>query len=94
MSGTTARSQAHKQNHRNREKHEIDFIVENDGGVLLGIESKAGSAVSRDALKHLTWFRENIAKGREFIGILLYTGENVLSYGRDMYAVPVAALWE
>jgi hypothetical protein len=43
---------------------------------------------------HLTWFRENIAKDRDFIGILLYTGENVLSYGRDMYAVSVAALWE
>ena len=79
--------------YRDREKREIDFIIENDSGELLGIEVKAGSAISKNDTRHLAWFKENIAPDRTFIGIVFYTGENVLPLGKDMYAVPVAALW-
>jgi predicted AAA+ superfamily ATPase len=79
--------------YRDRDKREIDFIIENDRGVLLGVEVKAGSAVSRNDFRHILWFKQNIAPDSEFMGIVLYSGENVLSFGPDMYAVPIAALW-
>ena len=79
--------------YRDRQKREIDFIVKNDVGDLLGIEVKSGSAVSRDDVRHMAWFKNNIAKEREFIGIVLYAGEETLPLGDDMYAVPIAALW-
>ena len=79
--------------YRDRQKREIDFIVKNDVGGLLGIEIKSGSAVSRDDARHMVWFKRNIAKEREFTGIVLYTGEITLPLGEDMYAVPMAALW-
>ena len=79
--------------YRDRQKREIDFIVKNDAGGLLGIEVKSGSAVSRNDARHMVWFKNNIAKEREFIGIVLYTGDITLPLGEDMYAVPMAALW-
>jgi len=79
--------------YRDRQKREIDFIVKNDVGGLLGIEIKSGSAISRNDAQHLVWFKNNIALDRSFIGIVLYTGDTVLPLGQDMYAVPMAALW-
>ena len=79
--------------YRDREDREIDFIVENDRGELLGIEVKAGSAVSSNDYKSMVWFKNNIAKDKPFMGIVLYTGEHSLSLGKDMYAIPIAALW-
>ena len=79
--------------YRDRTGREIDFLVENDRGAILGVEVKAGSAVSKNDFKHLTWFRTNLVKDRKFFGIVLYTGENVLPFGPDMYAVPISALW-
>jgi len=79
--------------YRDRLKREIDFIVENEKGALLGIEVKAGSAVSKDDAKHLAWFKKNLAAKKEFIGVVLYTGENVLPLGENITAVPIGALW-
>jgi predicted AAA+ superfamily ATPase len=79
--------------YRDRVGREIDFLVENGDGALLGVEVKAGSAVSKDDFKHMTWFKHNIVTDKEFIGVVLYAGENVLPFGPDMYAIPIAALW-
>jgi predicted AAA+ superfamily ATPase len=80
--------------YRDHKGREIDFIVENDEGKLLGIEVKAGSMVSSDDCKHMVWFKNNIVPDRSFTGIVLYAGENTLPLGPDMFAVPLAALWE
>ena len=79
--------------YRDRENREIDFIVGNKAGGLLGVEVKAGSAVSREDCRHMVWFKNNIVKDEPFIGVVLYTGEVTLPLGKDMYAVPIAALW-
>lgn len=80
--------------YRDREQHEIDFLIERDDHVLLGIEVKAGSAISIADFKHLKWFRENIAKDRLFIGIVLYSGEYAGSMGDNLWAVPFGTLWK
>ena len=80
--------------YRDREQREIDFLIERDDHVLLGIEVKAGSSLSPSDFKHLKWFRDNIAKERPFIGILLYSGEAQGSMGEKLWAVPFGSLWE
>jgi predicted AAA+ superfamily ATPase len=80
--------------YQDREKREIDFLIENDQGAILGIEVKAGSALSKNDFKHMTWFKNNIAPDKKFIGVVLYTGEHTLPFGANMYSVPIAALWE
>ncbi len=80
--------------YRDREKHEVDFVIENEDEDILGIEVKAGSLVNSDSFKHLKWFKENIAKERKFIGIVFYTGDNIVSFGEGFWAVPISALWQ
>lgn len=79
--------------YRDREKREIDFMIERDDGALLGLEIKAGSSVQKGDFRHLRWFRDGPAEGRPFVGIILYTGEVPVSFGDRLWAVPFGALW-
>jgi uncharacterized protein len=79
--------------YRDREKREIDFIIESEDDALLGIEIKAGSAITKRDFTHLRWFQKNLAKKQLFIGIILYTGEHPASFGDNLWAVPFGLLW-
>ena len=79
--------------YRDREKREIDFIIEREDNALLGIEIKAGSAVGKNDFNHLKWFQNNIATNQTFTGIILYTGEIPASFGDNLWAVPFGLLW-
>ena len=80
--------------YRDRNNHEIDFIIEAPQDTIYGIEVKSGSSMSRDYFKHLKWFKEHLAKEKKFIGIVLYTGEHVIEFYENMFAVPMNNLWE
>ncbi len=79
--------------YRDREQREIDFLIERENGDLLGLEVKAGSAIHVSDFKHLRWFKDNIARDRAFVGIVLYTGDVSGSTGDRLWAVPFSALW-
>jgi predicted AAA+ superfamily ATPase len=80
--------------YRDREQREIDFIVENEKGAILGIEVKAGSAVGKSDFKHLAWFKKTLAPNRKMTGVVLYTGHHTLPFGDSQWAVPIPALWD
>nr|WP_315185360.1 DUF4143 domain-containing protein [uncultured Albidiferax sp.] len=90
-----AQDEPHQLAHyRDREQREIDFVVTTPDGSTVGIEVKAGSAVSADSFKHLRWFQERmVPPGQVFVGLVLYTGEQVLRFGPHLWAVPMHALW-
>ena len=72
---------------------EVDFVLENKLGQIVGIEVKASQSVSRDSFKGLKALMETV--GDKFLrGIVLYTGGLVLPFGDDMQAVPVSFLWQ
>lgn len=79
--------------YRDREKREIDFLIEREDNALLGIEVKAGTVVGKNDFNHMKWFKNNLANGRPFIGIILYTGEFAASFGDNFWAVPFGHLW-
>jgi len=79
--------------YQDREKREIDFLIERDDGALLGIEIKAGSAVGKKDFNAMRWFQDNQLKGQPFIGIILYSGEFSVSFGNNLWAVPFGSLW-
>ena len=80
--------------YRDRVDREIDFLVENEDGSLLGIEVKAGHNVSKNDFKHQEWFIENILKNKKpYTGIVLYSGDRTIRFSENMLAVPTAALW-
>ena len=79
---------------RDKQKHEIDFMLTGSGCTTLGIEVKAGSDVGKSDFKNLVWFRDNIAKDKAFTGIVLYAGDTTLPFGKNLYAVPLGAICE
>lgn len=79
--------------YRDRQKREIDFLIESEDGDYLGIEVKSGSRISKNDFLPMNWFKNNLVKGKSFIGIILYSGDSVLSFGKDMYGVPFGHLF-
>lgn len=79
--------------YRDREKREIDFLVEREDGALLGLEVKAGTTVRNRDFQHLEWFRDNLVGKRRFTGIVLYSGDHAVSFGPDLWALPIGTMW-
>ncbi|MDR1401421.1 MAG: ATP-binding protein [Puniceicoccales bacterium] len=79
--------------YRDHSGHEIDFILDDHGEHLVGIEVKSGTKVCKDDAKNLYWFSKNITKNRTFIGVVLYSGEHSFSLGENIRAVPLQCLW-
>ncbi|MCL2761919.1 MAG: ATP-binding protein [Treponema sp.] len=80
--------------YRDAKKREIDFIVEKEGEGVAGFEVKASRSVSKEDFAPQIWFRDNIIKDKmPYKGIVLYSGEDILSFGDGMIAVPIAAFW-
>lgn len=79
--------------YRDRQKREIDFLVENEEGNYLGIEVKSGSRISKNDFLPMEWFKNNLLKGKTFVGIVLYSGESPLSFGDRMYGIPFGSLF-
>ena len=73
-------------------KHEIDFLITNERGRMLGIEVKARESVSTDDFEHLHWFGDLVGK-ENFRGVVLYAGHRVRSGGQGCFALPMSALW-
>ena len=80
--------------YRDRQNREIDFLLENDDGSVLGIEVKASHSVSKGDFRAQEWFVENILKNKKpYTGIVLYSGDRVIRFSDRFTAVPTGALW-
>lgn len=71
---------------------EVDFVLENRRGELLGIEVKAATTVTPKDFNGLRHLRETTPKQFKR-GILLYTGEQVVRFDEQLVAVPIAMIW-
>jgi uncharacterized protein len=68
-------------------------VLENRQGKVVGIEVKAASTVGRDDFRGLQHLAQRL--GNDFIvGLVLYTGQQTLSFGPRLRAMPVSAIWE
>ncbi|HEV8654894.1 MAG TPA: ATP-binding protein [Candidatus Limnocylindria bacterium] len=72
---------------------EVDIVLEQTDGRLVGIEVRAASTVRSDDLTGLRALAE--ASGKKFVrGVVLYTGPNATSLGAKIMALPMSALWK
>jgi len=78
---------------RTQNGEEVDLILQDRRGHLVGIEVKASATVSRNDFKGLLTFRD-ISKERFSSGIVLYTGDTIIPFGENLWAIPLQALWE
>lgn len=80
--------------YRDKNKREIDFIITGYHGDLLGIEVKASTSPTPADFKHLAWFKATrVPPGKQFVGIILYTGKHISSFGDGMWMVPISCLY-
>jgi len=78
--------------HYQREREDIDFVIENRAGEIAAIEVKARASLQSRDWKWLAALRD--ARGEQFkSGILIYAGEQTIPLGDRLWAVPYAGLW-
>ena len=79
--------------YRDKDEHEIDFIIEHEDGGFIGIEVKASTRAVIQDFNHMKWFKNKFAKNRPFTGILLYAGKVSGRFDEDMWVVPIEKMW-
>ncbi len=78
---------------RDQRGREIDILAESANN-MAAIEVKASSSVSRQDFRHLEWFAsEGPGKTRTVTSIIFYFGEQKLTFGERLCALPVSCLW-
>ena len=76
---------------RTRAGQEVDFVLENRAGQVVGIEVKASGTLSPKDGQGMGKLAE--AAGPRFLrGIILYRGDTLFPIGPNLYAVPLAHL--
>lgn len=78
--------------YRTQAGQEVDVLLENGMGQLVGVEVKASATVTSSDFKGLRGIAE--AAGDRFVrGVVLYTGSQVIPFGERLYALPMSVLW-
>lgn len=77
---------------RTRTNEVVDFVLESADGRIVGIEVKAASSVDIKSTRGLSTLKSK-AESRFLRGIILYTGKDFLAFEKDMFLVPLQALW-
>jgi len=78
--------------YRTAGNREVDFVSQRRNGQLVGIEVKAAVKLSAGDFKGLADLAATA--GRRFrAGVVLYLGSTIVPFGRNLWAVPVSALF-
>ncbi len=90
---TWSRQRVEMYHYRTKDKVEVDIVLENRRGKVVAIDVKAASTVRAEDFRGLGHLADRL--GDDLIaGVVFYTGEQTLPFGRRFRAVPVSALWE
>ena len=71
---------------------EVDIVLENRAGQIVGIEVKSSYSVKAGDFGGLKTLAADT--GKHFIrGIVLYTGQEYVPFGKNLFALPINAIW-
>lgn len=77
---------------RDKDKNEVDIVLENRRGEVVGIEVKSSATVSTADFSGMRKLAD--ACGKKFVqGMVLYDHDQVVPFGENMFAAPLSALW-
>lgn len=79
--------------YRTHTQQEVDFVLEDARGRLVGIEVKKTASPTSGDFKGLRHLAEQTGK-RFLRGVLLYTGSTSAAFETNLHAMPVSALWQ
>ena len=78
--------------YRDADKVEVDIVIENAAGQLVGVEVKASATVKASDLRGLR--KLAALAGDQFkMGVMLYDGAETLPLGDGIWAAPLSSLW-
>jgi hypothetical protein len=78
--------------YRDVDLFEVDVVIENAAGQLIGVEIKASATVKAGDLHGLKKLA-SMAGGQFKMGVLLYDGAETLPLGDHLWAAPLSTLW-
>jgi len=87
---STARISCHY--FRTQNGTEVDLVLEDARGMIVGIEVKGSQTVGNNDFKGLKYL-QTIAGEKFQSGYVLYTGSETIPFGNRLYALPVSSLW-
>lgn len=71
---------------------EVDIVLEDRAGRLVGIEIKAGATLGGNDVRGLQVMAQAVGK-RWVRGVVLYTGNEVIPFASNLHGLPVSHLW-
>ena len=77
---------------RDKDQYEVDIVIEQSGGDIIAIEVKAAATVTEKDFRGIKKLRTIVGKKWK-TGVVFYDGDMILSFGDQLYAVPISALW-
>jgi predicted AAA+ superfamily ATPase len=93
MKQTTWCDEAYTLHHyRDKDQDEVDFIVEDERGAMVGIEVKASATVHASDFKGIRKLL-NICGDDLRLGVVLYDGTKIVPFGERLFAAPLSCLW-
>jgi predicted AAA+ superfamily ATPase len=87
-----SRTSARLHHFRDRDQHEVDAILEDNAGRIVGVEVKASETIRSDDFRGLRILQRRLGE-RFRAGFVLYCGAEALSFGTGCTALPISALW-
>lgn len=79
--------------YRNKEQDEVDLVIEDAKGRVVGIEVKATATVRPSDFKGLRQLQA--AAGDKFVqGLVLHDHDRITPFGERLHAAPVSLLWQ
>ena len=72
---------------------EVDIVLEDFMGRVVGIEMKNTDTLRSHDFKGLSYLQQLL--GEKFVrGIVLYTGDASVPFGKKLWALPYSSLWQ
>ncbi len=90
--GTTSDDDHRLFYYRDPDGFEVDVVVENAAGYVVGVEVKASATVTAQDLRGLRKLSA-VAGDRFKMGVILYDGTETLPLGHGIWAAPISTLW-
>jgi predicted AAA+ superfamily ATPase len=71
---------------------EVDIVLEDSTGQLVGIEVKASATLQREDLRGLQVLAD-AARKRWVRGVVLYAGTEIIPFANNLHGIPISSLW-
>jgi hypothetical protein len=78
--------------YRDKDQYEVDVVIEDRAGRIVGVEVKAGATVTADDFRGLRRLAEAVGD-RLTMGLVLYDHDKPVPFGERLWAAPLSGLW-